>query len=74
MREVLSERPLSLAEACQLPCLRRPDGSSPSVGTLFRWIHVGCNGRRLEHRRIGRTIVTTAEAIERFVMGEGVQA
>ena len=42
------------------------DGRRPNPSTIFRWITKGLDGVRLEHRRIGRRVVTTPEALEQF--------
>jgi hypothetical protein len=34
--------------------------------TIYRWITKGVNGVRLEHRRFGRRIAVTPEALDQF--------
>lgn len=41
-------------------------GKNPSVMTIWRWITKGVNGVRLEHRRFGRRIAITPEALDAF--------
>ena len=38
----------------------------PSYETVWRWARKGCRGVRLEYTRIGRTIYTSRESLERF--------
>jgi len=59
------ERLLTLSEAAgALPRLR---GKKPvHVGTICRWIKSGVGGVRLEAVKIGRTLVTSREALQRF--------
>lgn len=55
------EQGLTLAQAAKsLP-------GSPSPSTVWRWCRRGVGGVRLEYRRMGRNIVTTRAAIQRFV-------
>ena len=54
------ERMMTLGDAAKLLC------PQPSVSTLWRWCRRGVRGVRLEYRRLGRRIVTSAQAIERF--------
>ena len=58
------ERLLSLAEATKV--LPRVNGKRPAISTLWRWCRKGLNGQRLEYIRMGRNIVTSAEALGRF--------
>jgi Protein of unknown function (DUF1580) len=39
----------------------------PNVATVFRWCLRGIRGVRLEHVRVGRRIMTTADALDRFL-------
>src|SRR5688572_30810971 len=39
---------------------------SPSRTTLWRWCVHGIGGVKLDHRRVGRKIWTSLEALERF--------
>ena len=63
--DVLGEETLTLAEAARaLPRLRK--GKKVHVSTLYRWISRGLNGVRLEAGKLGRTVVTSREALQRF--------
>ena len=62
---LLDESPLTLAEAAKvLPRLR--GGKRVHVATLHRWALKGVAGVRLETIRLGRTVVTSREALQRF--------
>lgn len=55
---------LSLAQITKaVPAI---DGKRPHVSTVWRWMHDGIRGVHLEHMRVGRRIVTTREALDRF--------
>jgi hypothetical protein len=59
------ETMLSLAEASKvLPTFR---GGRVHVSTLWRWCRKGCKGVRLEYGRLGARIVTSQEALARFM-------
>lgn len=45
---------------------RRGFGKRMHIGAVYRWIHRGLDGVRLESVRIGGTTVTSAEAIQRW--------
>ena len=63
---VLSENVLTMAQAqreLSMVMKKRLDKS-----TLIRWIHRGVGGTRLDGVRIGNQIVTSTEAIHRFIM------
>ena len=63
--DVLGEETLTLAEAAKaLPRLRR--GRKIHVSTLYRWISRGLRGVRLEAVKLGGTLVTSKEALQRF--------
>ena len=60
-----SEHLLTLADAARaLPALRGE--RKIHVSTLYRWISHGTRGVRLEAVKIGRTLVTSREALQRF--------
>lgn len=61
---MFNEKLVSLTEAVKL--LPPVDGRRLHVSSLWRWAQKGVQGVRLETRRIGRRIVTSAEALERF--------
>ena len=61
---LLHEELLTLAEAVRrLPVI---NGKRHSPSTLWRWCRYGINGVRLEHVRVGRKLVTSCEAMDRF--------
>lgn len=45
---------------------RRPDGKRVHISACYRWISRGVRGVRLEAIRIGGTMYTSVEALERF--------
>ena len=53
-----------LRAAKSLPELRR--GRRPHVSTLYRWASAGVRGVRLETMRVGGTLCTSLEALQRF--------
>ena len=60
-----NEHLLTLSEAAeQLPRLRR--GRKIHISTLYRWISTGVKGIQLEAGKLGRTLVTSTEALQRF--------
>lgn len=46
--------------------LPRINGRKPAVSTLWRWWRKGLRGVQLEYLRMGRSIVTSREALNRF--------
>jgi len=63
--DLAHEELLTLAEAARaLPRLRNE--RKVHVSTLYRWISRGVRGVRLEAVRLGRTLVTSREALQRF--------
>jgi len=63
---VLTEQTITLSQAARLLPRLRGD-RTVHVSTLYRWIKRGIRGVRLEAAKIGRTSVTSREAIQRFV-------
>src|SRR4051812_5747295 len=61
----LSEEIRSLTHATKLLPSRRGD-RPPHVSCLFRWAKHGLRGVRLETLRVGGTLCTSREALERF--------
>lgn len=55
---------LTLSEAAKR--IPTTSGKAPSTMTVYRWITKGVNGVRLEHRRFGRRIAVTPEALDKF--------
>jgi len=65
MIELTNETVLSFSDAAvRLP--RRRAGKKPHVATLYRWAMRGCRGVRLETIRVGGTLCTSVEALQRF--------
>ena len=42
-------------------------GSRPDISTMTRWIHRGVGGTKLEAVRVGRQLITSRQAITRFI-------
>ena len=65
MIDLTTETLVSFTEACQrLP--RRRAGKRPHPNTLYRWASGGGRGERLETIRVGGTLCTSLEALQRF--------
>ena len=65
MIDIKNESVLSLTNAAKrLPKRRR--GKRPHVSTLYRWAQRGIKGVKLETIRIGGTLCTSMEALQRF--------
>lgn len=64
MIDLDKENLLSLTEATRV--IPPIDGKRPHVCSVWRWINVGIRGVHLEHLRIGRRVVTSREALQRF--------
>ena len=62
--DIHNETVLSLTEATKV--LPRLNGKRPSISTLWRWCRKGLRGVRLEYIRLGRSIATSEEALNRF--------
>jgi len=63
--DLRDETPLTLTEAAKvLPPLT--GDRKVHVNTLRRWINRGVRGVRLEAVKLGRTLVTSREALQRF--------
>ena len=70
MIDVSKEQPISLTNATKLKLFpERRNGKRPAVTTLWRWATKGCRGVKLETIRIGETLCTSAEALQRFFEG-----
>jgi hypothetical protein len=74
------EELLTLNEAAKVLQL---NGSRPHLSTIWRWCRKGLRGIRLDYVRVGRKIVTSPDALSRFmnelaaadqVVGQPVQA
>jgi len=65
MIDLSTETVLSLPDACQrLP--RRGEGKRPHPNTLYRWATEGVRGVHLETLRVGGTLCTSIEALQRI--------
>jgi len=65
MIDLTTEQVVSLSEATKkLP--RRRGGKRPHVATLYRWAVRGVRGIKLETLRVGGTLCTSLEALQRF--------
>jgi hypothetical protein len=65
MIDLTAEQVVSLSEATKrLP--RRRQGKRPHVATLYRWADRGVHGVKLETLRVGGTLCTSLEALQRF--------
>ena len=62
--DIHNETVLSLTEATKV--LPRLNGKRPSISTLWRWCRKGLRGVHLEYIRLGRSIATSEEALNRF--------
>ena len=65
MIDIASETVIPLTEAAKhLPA--KPSGKHPHPVTLARWATEGIHGVRLETIRVGKTVCTSLEALQRF--------
>lgn len=63
--DLRSEDVVTIAEAVQgLP--PHQNGRKIHISTIYRWISRGIHGVRLESLKLGRRLVTSHEAIQRF--------
>jgi hypothetical protein len=67
MFDIHQEQSLTLNEARTLPFLKGRRGNRISLCTMHRWRTRGVGGVVLETARVGGTIVTTTEAVLRFI-------
>ena len=58
------ENILSLTEAAKV--LPKINGRKPAVSTLWRWCYRGLRGVHLDYLRMGRKVVTSSQALQRF--------
>lgn len=65
MIDLTNENVLSFADAAERLSRRRA-GKKPHVATLYRWAMRGCRGVKLETLRVGGTLCTSVEALQRF--------
>jgi hypothetical protein len=65
MINLATEQVVSLGEATKrLP--RRRAGKGVHLATMYRWAMRGCRGVKLETLRVGGTLCTSLEALQRF--------
>ena len=62
--DIHNETIVSLTEATKI--LPKVNGKRPAISTLWRWCRKGLHGVHLEYVRVGRNIVTSREALNRF--------
>jgi len=62
---VLTEDVLTIAQARTE--LSQIAGSRPDKATICRWIHRGVGGVKLDAIRLGRQILTSKQALTRFI-------
>lgn len=62
---ILAETVISLAQAARE--LNPVLGHTPCTSTVYRWCTVGSGGVRLEFARVGSRILTSHEALSRFI-------
>ena len=67
MVDLQHEQALTLNEARRLPFLKGRSGNHISLCTLNRWRVRGVGGVVLETAKCGGTVVTTIEAVLRFI-------
>ena len=67
MIDIRKEETFSLSRAAKLKALPRRRGSKhPAISTFYRWANQGVRGVKLETIRVGGTVCTSIEAIQRF--------
>ena len=62
---ILTEDVLTLQDARSEIALAT--GQRPDKTTLYRWCLRGCRGTKLEHIRLGDRILTSKQALTRFI-------
>lgn len=65
VRRVLTEDCLTLSEARNE--IKAVTGRRPDKTTVYRWINRGVRGTKLEAVRLGGVIITSRQAITRFI-------
>ena len=65
MINLTDEEVLSLADATKRLPARR-SGRRPHISCLYRWAQTGVRGVKLETLRVGGTLCTSIEALQRF--------
>jgi hypothetical protein len=67
MIDTRAEKLIPLSRATKLKNLPRRRGlKRPHAATFYRWARYGVRGVQLETIRVGGTLCTTAEALQRF--------
>lgn len=69
---VLTEDVLTLAQACAE--IRQITGRKPDRATLARWVHRGAGGVQLDAVRVGSQLLTSRQALHRFVAARTAQS
>ncbi len=65
--DLKSERLIPFGEVPRLPWMpSRRRGRKLHIATVHRWFHHGLHGVRLEAIRVGGTLCTSEEALQRF--------
>ncbi|MCE5280301.1 MAG: DUF1580 domain-containing protein [Planctomycetaceae bacterium] len=62
--DIQQEKLITLRQA--VDALPPIDGKRPRVNTIWRWCRIGIHGVRLEYIKVGRNIVTSLAAMNRF--------
>jgi len=62
---LLAEDTLSLEQASEQ--IKAYTGRKPDKSTVYRWAKRGCWGVKLEHVRVGGRIITSKQALMRFI-------
>lgn len=63
---ILSEDVLTISDARRE--LSQITGKRPDKSSMARWIHRGVGGTRLEAVRIGSQLITSRQAVNRFIV------
>ena len=62
---ILTESVVTVAETRAI--IHESTGQRPEKTTIQRWMHRGVGGVKLEHVRLGSQLLTSVEAINRFI-------
>jgi hypothetical protein len=65
VRRILTEQVITPPQAIEVvePLL----GHTPNKTTIYRWMWHGVGGVKLEHIKVGSRVLTSVEAITRFI-------
>jgi hypothetical protein len=69
---VLTEDVLTLAQARAE--IHQITGRRPDKGTICRWVHRGAEGIRLDAVRVGSQLLTSRQALHRFISARTAQS